>query len=351
MQLRDLCSINSILLADKVLWIWPSSKKAKSVVGGAETRAADQSTALYADLEKRLRTTLGRSWHRKMNPNPDIDASEVESIEFEFLVLEAILEEATQIYNITLEALQENVNQALGNKNTQPQVDLNHLRIVKQRVNELEANLRSLEEAMEEILNDNDRLQLMNITELHKDPISFQKHLQCGTLPLENATLVMDHYVQECEDLVNRIELLQKEIEASEKLMELQLDTTRNKLLKADLCFSVINISVGTGAMISSILGKPPSVWANSTVCLSIVPKLFICARVGMNLHNGKEEASEWWFIGTSLAIVFGVLFVGCCLGLIVMYQVGSGHDVHESVLYCSSTDRWTCDWHCRRGY
>ena len=87
----------------------------------------------------------------------------------------------------------------------------------------------------------------------------------------------------------------QKEIEASEKLMELQLDTTRNKLLKADLCFSVINISVGVGAMIAGILG--------------------------MNLHNGREESSEWWFIGTALGIVFGVFVVGACLGLIVMYQ------------------------------
>ena len=64
------------------------------------------------------------------------------------------------------EKLYENIQHALGSKKKNPQVDLDHLRVVKQRVNELEANLRSLEEAMEEILNDNDRLQLMNISEL-----------------------------------------------------------------------------------------------------------------------------------------------------------------------------------------
>ena len=43
----------------------------------------------------------------------------------------------------------------------------------------------------------------------HKAPASYSMHLHSNNLPLENPTLVLDHYVQECEDLVNRIELLQ----------------------------------------------------------------------------------------------------------------------------------------------
>ena len=106
--LTSICSINSILLADKVLWIWPSAKKPPqtSVLGSAKASdaAMDQNVELYADLEKRLKTTLGRSWERKSLLGADMDQAPnlMESIDFEFLVLEAILEEATQIYNLTL---------------------------------------------------------------------------------------------------------------------------------------------------------------------------------------------------------------------------------------------------------
>mmetsp|Transcript_13618 Transcript_13618/g.49508 ORF Transcript_13618/g.49508 Transcript_13618/m.49508 type:complete len:687 (+) Transcript_13618:291-2351(+) len=285
---------------------------------------------------------------------------------FEFRALEALLRCVTTQFNKSIDAISLRVS---GNLETVRQRTnsqaLDSLRMVKTLVDELEANVNALEEALEEIIRDDIGLQLMNLTSLHtlhetalkrrssasreeehgttmvqndnndlEQKAAFHGKLNFGAEPAHEAEdaqkkepapadgsgqfpldkeledeykeysklgtnepmLLLDHYVQECEDYVNRIELLQKSIETTEDYIRLGLDTVRNNLLKADLVFNAVSVAIGIGGVIAGTLG--------------------------INLHNGYEKSSQWWFVGAAAVIAFTSIWVSIAL-ILIMRRMG----------------------------
>ena len=246
---------------------------------------------------------------------------------FEFRALEALLRCVTNHFVKSLDtisiAVSRNLDRVRRRTNSQA---LDSLRVVKTLVNELEANVNALEEALEERIRDDIGLQLMNLSVLHvlheeftsqssapasserdKNAVTSiaqdrlqrklrfsldvaeeegtksvtenegvldeqnlianndqivrsideeeQKYNMYSKLGTNEPLLLLDHYVQECEDNVNRIELLQKSIDTTEDYIRIGLDTVRNNLLKADLVFNATSVALGIGGVIA---GLPP---------------------------------------------------------------------------------------------
>ena len=100
----------------------------------------------------------------------------------------------------------------------------------------------------------------------------------------ESMEMLVEAYLLDIEAIAGRAELLQDYIEASDAELMHRLDTSRNKLLRAN----VLIMTVTTGAAAGSVL----------------------TSTFGMNLTSGLEDyPATWWVVG-GLALFGVVLFV-----------------------------------------
>ena len=98
-----------------------------------------------------------------------------------------------------------------------------------------------------------------------------------------NSRFALEHrYLQDIRGLGARAERLRFEITSTEKLVTLELDAVRNRLLQVDLALESMTMTIGFGAMIAGLFG--------------------------MNLKSGKET-TDGWFWGICI-LVFGLTVV-----------------------------------------
>ena len=139
------------------------------------------------------------------------------------------------------------------------------------------------------------------------------KHAHClrtqvraGSWNTDEVELLLDSYEQEMATLHRQLKQLDHEIESTEALLKLKLDTARNNLIKVDVSFGVAALWLSACSLIS--------------------------AYYGMNLVNGHEQdvdfvmgaggPSRMWLevvlisAGASSALLIGTLLLLWCAGL-----------------------------------
>ncbi|KAK5998781.1 Mitochondrial inner membrane magnesium transporter MRS2 [Cladobotryum mycophilum] len=207
---------------------------------------------------------------------------------YEFRALEAVLTSVTSELEADFEAVREPVMQVLSE--LEDDIDRQKLRqllILSKRVSTFEQKAKLVRDAIEELLEADDDLAAMYLTEKAHDLYrNTDDHTEVEML-LESYGKITDEIVQEASNLVSGIR-------NTEDLVRAILDANRNALMLLELKFSIgaLGIAVGT----------------------------FIAGLYGANLENFIEE-TNWGFGSVTVASVIFSLVV-CWYGLAKLRKI-----------------------------
>ncbi|KAL3671811.1 hypothetical protein V7S43_002481 [Phytophthora oleae] len=208
---------------------------------------------------------------------------------YEFRALEALLATLARYFQADYEKLSPVVISALdrlvqGNLHSR---ELETLREFKNTMNEFESQVDGVRRVLMDLLDNEEDLRLLYLTKLYEDP-SLLTDLY--SFDSEEAEVLIETYLQDIFSTRTKADLMQHRITNTESLVMLKLDSMRNYLLRVDLVFSLMMISLSVGTLLAGVFG--------------------------MNLASGVEEAWGWfWGVTITCVVAFivitasGVLF------------------------------------------
>lgn len=131
------------------------------------------------------------------------------------------------------------------------------LHILKDKAKETQSRIKGLERALTLVLDDDADLALMNLSRLITHPERFVFPLSPAILNQEadNPELILEVYLEQAFNASNTLELLLGKINTTEGLVDVKLDTIRNRLLFVNTFFSLVMLFLGAGGLVSSLLG------------------------------------------------------------------------------------------------
>ncbi|KAI1077042.1 cora-domain-containing protein [Whalleya microplaca] len=229
---------------------------------------------------------------------------------YEFRALEAVMQSVTQELEADFEAVRDPVIRILSE--LEDDIDRHKLRILlilSKRVSTFEQKAKLVRDAIEELLEADDDLASMYLTEKTRDiHRSLDDHTEVEML-LESYHKLCDEIVQEAGNLVSSIR-------NTEEIIRAILDANRNSLMLLELKFSVGTLGLAMGT--------------------------FIAGLYGMNLENFIEE-THWGFgVVTGVSIFFS-LWV-CRYGLLRLRKVQRVKMQGESIKGLDQEYHWFHD-------
>jgi magnesium transporter len=219
----------------------------------------------------------------------DIDQRTFTQLPFELLAVDVVLESVVRLLSIetkqlctSVEATMKHILSVMEGGKVQakitssssssstapPTIDYAHnskkniynyerLHILKDKVKETQSRIKGLERALTLVLDDDADLALMNLSRLMTHPERFIFPLSPAILNQEadNPELILEVYLEQAFNASNTLELLLGKINTTEGLVDVKLDTIRNRLLFVNTFFSLIMLFLGAGGVVSSLLG------------------------------------------------------------------------------------------------
>ncbi|KAG7291648.1 magnesium ion transporter [Staphylotrichum longicolle] len=210
------------------------------------------------------------------------------SLPYEFRALEAVLMSVTTELEADFESVRDPVIRILSE--LEDDIDREKLRILlvlSKRVSTFEQKAKLVRDAIEELLEADDDLAAMYLTEKTHDLIRGEDDHTEVELLLESYNKICDEVVQEASNLVSSIR-------NTEEIIRAILDANRNSLMLLDLKFSVGTLGLAMGT--------------------------FLAGLYGMNLENFIEETN--WGFGAVTAVSSFFSLVVCWYGLVKLRKV-----------------------------
>ncbi|EQB56487.1 hypothetical protein CGLO_03504 [Colletotrichum gloeosporioides Cg-14] len=212
----------------------------------------------------------------------------VNGLPYEFRALEAVLTSVTSELEADFESVRDPVIRVLSE--LEDDIDRHKLRILlilSKRVSTFEQKAKLVRDAIEELLEADDDLAAMYLTEKAHD-------LYRGVDDHTEVELLLESYNKLCDEIVQEAQNLVSSIRNTEEIIRAILDANRNSLMLLDLKFSVGTLGLAMGT--------------------------FLAGLYGMNLENFIEETS-WGFAGVT-AISCGFSLLVCWYGLVKLRKV-----------------------------
>ncbi|KAI1335356.1 cora-domain-containing protein [Xylariaceae sp. FL0016] len=220
---------------------------------------------------------------------------------YEFRALEAVLQSVGTELEAEFEAVRDPVIRILGE--LEDDIDRHKLRILlilSKRVSTFEQKAKLVRDAIEELLEADDDLASMYLTEKTHD---IHRQLDDHT----EIEMLLESYHKLCDEIVQEAQNLVSSIRNTEEIIRAILDSNRNSLMLLDLKFSVGTLGLAMGT--------------------------FIAGLYGMNLENFIEETNWGFSAVTGLSVIFSLLV--CRYGLVKLRKVQrvkmQGHDMRGS--------------------
>ncbi|POM69629.1 CorA Metal Ion Transporter (MIT) Family [Phytophthora palmivora] len=213
---------------------------------------------------------------------------------YEFRALEALLATLARYFQADYDKLSPVVVSALdrlvqGNLHSR---ELETLREFKNTMNEFESQVDGVRRVLMELLDNEEDLRLLYLTKLYEDPSLL---MDLYSFDSEEAEVLIETYLQDIFSTRTKADLMQHRITNTESLVMLKLDSMRNYLLRVDLVFSLVTISLSVGTLLAGVFG--------------------------MNLASGVEEAWGWfWGVAISCVVAFVVITI---VGILFFRQKG----------------------------
>jgi len=99
----------------------------------------------------------------------------------------------------------------------------------------------------------------------------------------EELEVLLESFAKQVEEIVNETETTQSNVQSTQEIVELILDSNRNALLTLDLKISIITMGLGVGTLLAGLFG--------------------------MNLTSHLEEHSYAFYIMSGFSVVFAGAF------------------------------------------
>ncbi|CAM6041927.1 unnamed protein product [Sphagnum compactum] len=249
------------------------------------------------EVMKKAREMFAASMaHQAMEPPGHV----FDSMPFHLKMIECLLKETSNFFHQRVERLKVVVERMLEELTKDVNMGgLQRLLPLKRALTEVEHDVQDTHVAMDQVLSSDDLLQALCLEndELASPVAENSTHRETGegggspNSNLRQATAdMLLTYQREVDDSGGALEELRKHMEAAQEIWELGLDTTRNRIIQANLMMSMATLSMSLAAVVASFFG--------------------------MNLPSGYEQHPSlfWWVVGgvtaTSLSLSAGLLFI-----------------------------------------
>ncbi|TFK28513.1 magnesium transporter [Coprinopsis marcescibilis] len=105
-----------------------------------------------------------------------------------------------------------------------------------------------VEEAIDEVLSQDEDMNAMYLSDKKNNvPRAVQDH--------EDLEILLESFSKQVEEIVNEAETIEANVQSTQEIVELILDSNRNALLTLDLKVSIATLGIGTGALIAGLFG------------------------------------------------------------------------------------------------
>ena len=165
-----------------------------------------------------------------------------EKAQFEHVVLDAALGHMQEKTRRNFDKAERLVERILSMLRTQHHDEIfEKLLTAKKKLSKLSKNTRELNEMLDDILDDNDELIDMYLGKTPKD-----------TDDLES---ILENEVEQLEDISNRIDELNENIDDTQEILVLKLSSRRNKIIRIDLVLTAATAILAVLAVITGFFG------------------------------------------------------------------------------------------------
>jgi magnesium transporter len=170
------------------------------------------------------------------------------------------------------------------------------IRHLKDSIREMGSRLRGFVQSIERVLGEDEDMALMNLSRLLSHPDRFIKPVSPQILEEESdePELILEAGMQTGLTLTNALHLVQGQIDTASELVDQKLDSTRNKILFANMIISVFSLCVTSASLVGSLFG--------------------------MNLHNGLEDDGNA-FKQVTVGTVCGAFVMSGCIMAALVYS------------------------------
>ncbi|KAK4165797.1 hypothetical protein QBC43DRAFT_28738 [Cladorrhinum sp. PSN259] len=228
------------------------------------------------------------------------------SLPYEFRALEAVLMSVTSELEADFESVRDPVIRVLSE--LEDDIDRENLRVLlvlSKRVSTFEQKAKLVRDAIEELLEADDDLAAMYLTEKTHDLLRGDDDHTEVELLLESYNKICDEVVQEASNLVSSIR-------NTEEIIRAILDANRNSLMLLDLKFSVGTLGLAMGTFLAGLYGMnlenfiEDTYWGFGAVTVtSSIFSLIVCwygliklrkvQRVKMNTNDLRRAGGHWF--------------------------------------------------------
>lgn len=189
----------------------------------------------------------------------DINQRNFIDMPFELLALDVVLESVVDLLAADALSLCKGVDKVIKSITMDAKAQNNYekLRVLKDKVKETESRIKGFERALNQVLDEDEDMALMNLSRLITHPERFVFPTSQDILSAESDApeLIIESYLQHAFSASNSLELLNGKIATTEELVEIKLDTIRNRLLFVTTCLTIVTTLLSACSLVGAIFG------------------------------------------------------------------------------------------------
>ncbi|KAF8588206.1 Mg2+ transporter protein cora-like protein [Ramaria rubella] len=172
------------------------------------------------------------------------------------------------------------------------------------RLGAFQNRAKLVEEAIEEVLEQDEDLAAMYLSDKKANrPRALKDH--------EDLEVLLESFSKQVEEIVNEAETISSNVQSTQEIVELILDSNRNALLALDLKVSIGTMGIGLGALVAGLFGmnlqshleENPYAFSIMTGIAALITalvtwgglrKLARIRKVGLSAGSGSRKARPW---------------------------------------------------------
>ncbi|WVR05459.1 hypothetical protein IAU60_002475 [Kwoniella sp. DSM 27419] len=228
--LISMLNIRALIKPDRVI-----------VFDTAGTQESEASRRFKYHLERNIRAGLG--------VDRGVEGGEEELLSYEHRALESILVATANALEEEMAFTRQLVQQLLADLEDDINRDnLKRLLHYSRRIVGFQSRARYVKRAADEILESDEDLSAMYLTSRAQGrPRALHDH--------EQLELLLESFVKQVEEIVSEVDTTVANMNSTQEIAELMLDSGRNALLALDIKVSIATLGIGTGALIAGFFG------------------------------------------------------------------------------------------------
>lgn len=201
-----------------------------------------------SEAARRFKEHLQENVRAGLNSNHGGDGEEM-GLPYEHRALESILVDTANALEEEMGFIRRLVKNLLSNLETDiNRENLRKLLHYSRRLAGFQSRAKSIKSAFDELLDSDEDLSAMYITDkLNGRPRALHDHAQ-----LE---LLLESFTKQVEEIVSEIDTTAANMQSTQEIAELMLDSGRNALLALDIKVSIATLGIGTGALVAGLFG------------------------------------------------------------------------------------------------